>query len=61
LAEIPNNVKKGLEIIPVSTVDEALKKALSSVPEPIEWEEDEDADNVPTEKSHDTRDGITAH
>jgi len=61
LAEIPNNVKKGLEIIPVSTVDEALKKALSSVPEPIEWEEDEDADNVPTEKSHDTRDGVTAH
>jgi ATP-dependent Lon protease len=61
LAEIPNNVKKGLEIIPVSTVDEALKKALSRVPEPIEWEEDEDADNVPTEKSHDTRDGVTAH
>ena len=61
LAEIPDNVKKGLEIIPVSTVDEALKKALSRVPEPIEWEEDEDADNVPTEKSHDTRDGVTAH
>ena len=61
LAEIPDNVKKGLEIIPVSTVDEALEKALSSVPEPIEWEEDEDADKVPTEKSDDTRDGVTAH
>jgi ATP-dependent Lon protease len=61
LAEIPDNVKKGLEIIPVSTVDEALEKALSSVPEPIEWEEDEDADKVPTEKSDDTRDGVTTH
>jgi ATP-dependent Lon protease len=61
LAEIPDNVKKGLEIIPVSTVDEALELALSRVPEPIEWEEDEDADKLPSEKADGTRDGVTTH
>ena len=39
LVEIPDNVKKGLEIIPVSVVDEVLKHALTRQPEPIEWEE----------------------
>ena len=39
LAEIPDNVKKGLEIVPVSTVDEVLQRALIRMPVPIEWEE----------------------
>jgi len=39
LADIPDNVKAGLEIIPVSTADEVLKHALISMPEPVEWEE----------------------
>ena len=39
LAEIPENVKKGLELIPVSTVDEVLELALSSPVTPIEWVE----------------------
>ena len=39
LAEIPDNVKKGLEIVPVSTVDEVLQRALTRVPVPVEWEE----------------------
>ena len=39
LAEIPDNVKKGLEIVPVSTVDEVLARALTSQPVAIEWEE----------------------
>ncbi len=37
LADIPENVKAGLEIIPVSTVDEVLARALVRLPEPIEW------------------------
>ena len=37
LAEIPDNVKKGLNIVPVSTVDEVLERALTSAPVPIEW------------------------
>ncbi|MBT5048913.1 MAG: endopeptidase La [Rhodospirillaceae bacterium] len=39
LAEIPDNVKRGLEIIPVSTVDEVLDRALTGKLVPIEWEE----------------------
>ena len=61
LAEIPNKVKKALKIIPVSTVDEALKEALSSVPKPIEWEEDEDVDKVPEKNSDGTHNGVTTH
>ncbi|PWR25593.1 endopeptidase La [Zavarzinia aquatilis] len=37
LAEIPDNVKAGLEIVPVSTVDEVLARALTRPVEPIEW------------------------
>ena len=40
LPEIPDNVKEGLEIIPVSHVSEVLKHALTKVPEPIEWDEE---------------------
>lgn len=39
LAEIPANVKEGLEIIPVSHVDEVLAKALTQPLEAIEWTE----------------------
>jgi ATP-dependent Lon protease len=39
LAEIPDNVKKNLKLIPVADVDEVIAQALVSKPEPIEWEE----------------------
>ena len=39
MTEIPDNLKEGLEIIPVSHVQEALKHALVSKPIPIEWDE----------------------
>jgi ATP-dependent Lon protease len=39
LVEIPDNVKKGLKIVPVSHVDEVIELALVRKPEPIEWEE----------------------
>ena len=39
LPEIPDNVKEGLEIIPVSHVSEVLKLALVEQPEPVEWDE----------------------
>jgi len=38
LPEIPDNVKAGLEIIPVSNVREVLKHALVRMPEPIDWD-----------------------
>ena len=39
LVELPDNVKDGLEIIPVEHVSDVLKLALVSEPEPIEWDE----------------------
>ncbi len=35
LADIPENVKKQLEIVPVSTVDQVLARALTRLPEPL--------------------------
>jgi ATP-dependent Lon protease len=40
LPEIPDNVKKGLEIVPVSTVDEVLARALVKPLVAIEWPDD---------------------
>jgi ATP-dependent Lon protease len=39
LAEIPENVKAGLELVPVSNVREVLRRALVRMPEPIVWDE----------------------
>jgi ATP-dependent Lon protease len=39
LAEIPANIKEGLEIIPVSHVDEVLARALTEPLAPVEWTE----------------------
>ncbi len=39
LADHPDNVKQGMEIIPVSHVSEVLKHALVRAPEAVEWDE----------------------
>jgi len=39
LADIPDNVKNGMEIIPAATVDEVLEHAMSRPLVPIEWDE----------------------
>ncbi|MPT21720.1 MAG: endopeptidase La [Starkeya sp.] len=39
LAEIPDNVKNALEVVPVSRMDEVLQHALVRQPEAIVWEE----------------------
>ena len=39
LAEIPENIKQGLEIVPVAHVDEVLALALTLPLEPVEWTE----------------------
>jgi ATP-dependent Lon protease len=44
LIEIPDNVKSGLEITPVSRMDEVVKHALVRMPEPIEWDEEKAAE-----------------
>ena len=42
LADIPDNVKSEMKIIPVNTVDEVLGHALTSPLTPIEWTEEDD-------------------
>ena len=42
LADIPDNVKKGLEIVPVANMEEVLKVALVRAPVPVVWEEPEE-------------------
>jgi len=43
LTDIPDNVKRGLKIIPISTIDELLLNALVTPPQPIEWSEPDEA------------------
>jgi ATP-dependent Lon protease len=39
LAEVPDNVKKHLKLIPVADVDDVIAQALVRKPEAIEWQE----------------------
>ncbi|PZO09049.1 MAG: endopeptidase La [Alphaproteobacteria bacterium] len=39
LADVPDNVKSALEIVPISTADEALRWALTGPLTPVEWDE----------------------
>ena len=60
LEEIPDNVKQGLKIIPVSHVSEVLKHSLTSTPQKIEW--DESAEEAAAAKlSSQGNQGATAH
>jgi len=63
LAEIPDNVKKGLTIIAVSTADEVLQHALVRMPLAIEWEEPVDvpAPKVAAEGADPAATGVVTH
>ena len=61
LAEIPDNVKKGLEIIPVSRVEEVLKHALAESLTPVEWDEDEMDAQVASGGSDEERNDVVTH
>ena len=64
LAEIPDNVKKGLTIIPVRSVDEVISQALVSEPVPIEIEDETESDEIPAVSSSeddDAREGVSKH
>jgi ATP-dependent Lon protease len=59
LAEIPDNVKKGLEIVAVTTVDDVIEHALTRKPTAIEWIEE---DVPPPAKSGDSEvGGVVTH
>ena len=60
LADIPNNVKRGLEIVPVDTVDEVLDKALTTKPTPVEVVEETEVDQI-ARPGEPARGGVTKH
>jgi ATP-dependent Lon protease len=59
LAEIPDSVKNGLEIVPVTRMGEVLERALVTKPEPIEWEEE--AEPMPARPPEEEGPAVTAH
>jgi ATP-dependent Lon protease len=63
LADIPDNVKQGLKIIPVKHVQEVLDMALIGKPEPVEWDEEAEEAAAAAKKAsaEDTAAGATAH
>lgn len=58
LAEIPDNVKRGMEIIPMGTVDEVLGKALASPLVPIEWV---DPEQIPEGEKDASQESVVTH
>ncbi|HIP77249.1 MAG TPA: endopeptidase La, partial [Kiloniellaceae bacterium] len=62
LADIPDNVKRGMEIIPTSTVDEVLERALVEKLTPIEWNEsDEEVGATRAREGEGGRSGVVTH
>ncbi|SDF90479.1 endopeptidase La [Alloyangia pacifica] len=61
LAELPDNVKQGLEIIPVKHVSEVLEMALIGKPEPIEWDEEAEEAAAALRAKDEKGAGATAH
>jgi len=60
LAEIPDNVKRGLKIIPVGTVDELLSNALAAPLTPMAWSEEGEAEPV-IPATGEERSGLVTH
>ncbi len=61
LAEIPDNVKKLLTIVPVATVDEVVNLALVRRPVPIEWTEADAEAAHAARKTDQDREQVTTH
>ena len=61
LADIPAIVKNGLEIVPVSRMDEVLQHALVRQPVAIEWDEEKEAAAAAKARREDDAAGVVAH
>lgn len=63
LSEIPDNVKRGLSIVPVGNVDDVLKRALVTELTPIEWEDEDAVKAAPVAAAGDEDDvgGLITH
>lgn len=61
LVELPASLKNGLEIVPVSMMDQVLQHALVRMPEPIEWDESSTDTKAPQAVSDEETSGVLAH
>jgi len=61
LADIPDNVKRGMTIIPVTMVDEVLVHALEKPLTPQEWDEDAEVEAASISSSDDDESGVVKH
>jgi ATP-dependent Lon protease len=61
LAEIPDNVKQGMNIHPVGTVDEVIAMALTTQPVPIAINEEDELKPLLGGDDEDPRDGVVTH
>ena len=61
LVDLPESVKNGLEIIPVSRMEQVLQHALIRMPEPIEYSETETGKESSGQKQETESQGIIAH
>ena len=61
LADIPNNVKKGIEIVPVRTIDEVLSHALIELPEPISSDSDKEMEQIASESAENKGEDVIRH
>ncbi|HYM30782.1 MAG TPA: endopeptidase La [Candidatus Cybelea sp.] len=61
LVEIPDNVKKGLQIIPVSNVEDVLKNALIRPLTAIEWSEEDEEKKTPPATPNVDHEGVVTH
>jgi ATP-dependent Lon protease len=61
LADVPDNVKSQLEIIPISTADEVLAHALTGPLTPIEWREEDEAAMPPPKGDDLDADAMITH
>jgi ATP-dependent Lon protease len=61
LADVPENVKRDLEIIPVSTIDQVLALALVGPLTPIEWTEADESIAAPAKVDDGLDDAVITH
>jgi ATP-dependent Lon protease len=61
LAEIPDNVKRGMTILPVAMVDDVLRNALTQPLVPIDWEPGETAVPVARIEKVEPDSGVVTH
>jgi ATP-dependent Lon protease len=61
LAEIPDNARRGLDIIPCSTIDEVLGHALVGEMTPIDWVEPSEVEAARSAQEKGERGGVITH